>query len=63
MFKIIVTTKNYRTGRITTETFRNKYKTYQGAEKAARGMRRVCMPDSKTITETVDADVVEVKRT
>ncbi|WP_157975263.1 hypothetical protein [Photorhabdus sp. CRCIA-P01] len=63
MFKIIVTTKNYHTGRITTETFRNKYKTYQGAEKAARGMRRVCMPDSKTITETVDADVVEVKRT
>ncbi|MBS9431141.1 hypothetical protein [Photorhabdus hainanensis] len=63
MFKIIITTKNYRTGRITKETFRNKYKTYRGAEKAAQEIRRVCMPDSKTIIETVDAEVVEVKRT
>ncbi|OCA55166.1 hypothetical protein [Photorhabdus namnaonensis] len=63
MFKIIITTTNYRTGRVTTETFRNRYKTYRRAEKAAQGIRRVCMPDSKTIIETVDAEVVEVKRT
>ncbi|MGV7962007.1 hypothetical protein QPK13_13140 [Photorhabdus tasmaniensis] len=62
MFKIIVTTTNHRSGIVKKEVIRFRYKTYQGAEKAAKGLRRVCMPDGKTITVTVDAEIVEVKR-
>ena len=60
MFKIIVTTKNHRTGKTTVETCRRRYKTYRGAEKAAQGMRWVCRPDGVTATEEVSAEVVEV---
>ena len=60
MFKIIVTTKNHRTGKITVETCRRRYKTYRGAEKAAQGMRWVCRPDGVPATEEVSAEVVEV---
>ncbi|WP_047680455.1 MULTISPECIES: hypothetical protein, partial [Xenorhabdus] len=62
MFKIIITVTNYRTNKVNTFTYRNRYKTLQGAEKAAKGIRSVCMPDGKTITETVDAEIVEVRR-
>jgi hypothetical protein len=61
MFKIIVTVKNHRTGITTIYTYRNKYKTCRGAEKAAQGMRWVCRPDGVTATEEVSAEVVEVR--
>jgi hypothetical protein len=62
MFKIAITVTNYRTDTVKTFTYRNRYKTWRGAEKAARAMRSVCMPDGKTITEIVDTEVVEVRR-
>lgn len=61
MFKIIVTVKNHRTGKTTVETYRRRYKTYRGAEKATQGMRWVCKPDGITATEEVSAEVVEVR--
>ncbi|MBD2816744.1 hypothetical protein ID850_18910 [Xenorhabdus sp. Flor] len=61
MYKIIITQTNHCTGTVKKYYPRNRYKTLRGAEKAAQRTRSVCMPDGKTITETVDADVVEVR--
>lgn len=60
MFKIIVTHINHMTGVITTRTETRRYKTRRNAEKAAEKIGYVCSPDGKTITMSINTEVVEV---
>lgn len=52
---------NYRTGEQWTRLCKKRWKTWRGAEKAARSIcySWVCMPDGKTRVEESSAVVVE----
>lgn len=60
MFKIIVTHTNHLTGVVTTRTEPQRYKTRRNAEKAAEKIGYISSPDGKTITMSINAEVVEV---
>ncbi|PHY98758.1 hypothetical protein CK204_19630 [Klebsiella pneumoniae] len=61
MFKVIVTHTDHLTGIVTTRTAPQRYKTRKNAEKAAQKLVVVSSPDGKTITMSINAEVVEVR--
>ncbi|HBC2889717.1 hypothetical protein M8B70_21070 [Enterobacter chengduensis] len=61
MFKVIVTRTDHTTGKSISSTDPRSFKTRRNAEKAADRIGYVCSPDGKTITMSMDAEVVEVR--